>query len=104
MKVSSPILATAEMMPCPGDEREARRPALHSLLRFVPANHVLALADQAVVSAAGHRSLLAGELSTVKSMVTVNTSPIAQAVIGGVLVSCGYSLRAGARRAGALRA
>ena len=26
-------------------------------------------------------------------MVTVNTSPIAQAVIGGVLVSCGYSLR-----------
>jgi (S)-3,5-dihydroxyphenylglycine transaminase len=27
-------------------------------------------------------------------MITVNTSPIAQAVIGGVLVSCGYSLRA----------
>jgi (S)-3,5-dihydroxyphenylglycine transaminase len=37
---------------------------------------------------------VADELSTVKSMVTVNTSPIAQAVIGGVLVSCGYSLRA----------
>ena len=52
------------------------------------------VADQTVVSAAGHRSLLADELSTVKSMVTVNTSPIAQAVIGGVLVSCGYSLRA----------
>jgi (S)-3,5-dihydroxyphenylglycine transaminase len=52
------------------------------------------VADQAVVSAAGHRTLLADELSTVKSMVTVNTSPIAQAVIGGVLVSCGYSLRA----------
>ncbi len=52
------------------------------------------VADQAVVSADGHRSLLADELSTVKSMVTVNTSPIAQAVIGGVLVSCGYSLRA----------
>jgi (S)-3,5-dihydroxyphenylglycine transaminase len=51
------------------------------------------VADQAVVSAAGHRSLLADELSTVKSMITVNTSPIAQAVIGGVLVSCGYSLR-----------
>ena len=33
--------------------------------------------------------LLADELSTVKSMVTVNTSPIAQAVIGGVLASCG---------------
>src|SRR5580692_5063374 len=52
------------------------------------------VADQPVVSSAGHRSLLADELSTVKSMVTVNTSPIAQAVIGGVLVSCGYSLRA----------
>ena len=52
------------------------------------------VADQAVVSATGQRSLLADELSTVKSMVTVNTSPIAQAVIGGVLVSCGYSLRA----------
>ena len=52
------------------------------------------VADQAVVSADGRRSLLADELSTVKSMVTVNTSPIAQAVIGGVLASCGYSLRA----------
>jgi (S)-3,5-dihydroxyphenylglycine transaminase len=52
------------------------------------------VADQTVVSADGHRSLLADELSTVKSMVTVNTSPIAQAVIGGLLVSCGYSLRA----------
>jgi (S)-3,5-dihydroxyphenylglycine transaminase len=55
------------------------------------------VADQTVVSAAGRRSLLADELSTIKSMVTVNTSPIAQAVIGGVLVSCGYSLRAANR-------
>jgi (S)-3,5-dihydroxyphenylglycine transaminase len=55
------------------------------------------VADQAVVGADGHRSLLADELSTVKSMVTVNTSPIAQAVIGGVLVSCDYSLRAANR-------
>jgi (S)-3,5-dihydroxyphenylglycine transaminase len=52
------------------------------------------VADQAVIGANGHRRLLADELSTVKSMITVNTSPIAQAVIGGVLVSCGYSLRA----------
>lgn len=52
------------------------------------------VADQTVVSAAGHRSLLADELSTVKSMVTVNTSPIAQAVIGGVLVAHDCSLRA----------
>jgi (S)-3,5-dihydroxyphenylglycine transaminase len=55
------------------------------------------VADQTVVSATGHRSLLADELSTVKSMVTVNTSAIAQAVIGGVLVSSGYSLRAANR-------
>jgi (S)-3,5-dihydroxyphenylglycine transaminase len=55
------------------------------------------VADQAVVDAAGHRTLLADELSTVKSMVTVNTSAIAQAVIGGVLVSCDYSLRAANR-------
>jgi len=55
------------------------------------------VADQVVVSAGGQRSLLADELSTIKSMVTVNTSPIAQAVIGGVLVSCGYSLRAANR-------
>jgi (S)-3,5-dihydroxyphenylglycine transaminase len=52
------------------------------------------VADQPVVSAAGHRSLLAEELSTVKSMITVNTSAIAQAVVGGALVACGYSLRA----------
>jgi (S)-3,5-dihydroxyphenylglycine transaminase len=52
------------------------------------------VADQTVVSAGGGRSLLADELSTVKSMVTVNTSAIAQAVIGGVLASCGCSLRA----------
>jgi (S)-3,5-dihydroxyphenylglycine transaminase len=52
------------------------------------------VADQTVVDADGRRTLLAEELSTVKSMLTVNTSPIAQAVIGGFLVSCGYSLRA----------
>jgi (S)-3,5-dihydroxyphenylglycine transaminase len=52
------------------------------------------VADQAVVDADGRRTLLAEELSAVKSMLTVNTSPIAQAVIGGFLVSCGCSLRA----------
>jgi (S)-3,5-dihydroxyphenylglycine transaminase len=52
------------------------------------------VADQTVVDSSGARTLLADELSTVKSMVTVNTSPIAQAVIGGALISSGYSLRA----------
>lgn len=51
------------------------------------------VADQAVVDASGARSLLAEELSTVKSMLTVNTSPIAQAVVGGMLIDAGYSLR-----------
>ncbi|MEV6525672.1 PLP-dependent aminotransferase family protein [Longispora sp. NPDC051575] len=51
------------------------------------------VADQTVVDAAGRRTLLATELSAIKSMLTVNTSPIAQAVIGGVLVESHYSLR-----------
>src|SRR6204780_1667693 len=89
-----------------GEDR--RRPALKSLdpdqrviylgsfakSVFPGARVGFLVADQTVVSADGHRSLLADELSTVKSMVTVNTSPIAQAVIGGFLLSCGYSLRA----------
>ncbi|WP_327287792.1 aminotransferase-like domain-containing protein [Streptomyces sp. NBC_01198] len=52
------------------------------------------VADQTVVGADGTRSLLAEELSTVKSLLTVNTSPVAQAVIGGILVEAGCSLRA----------
>jgi (S)-3,5-dihydroxyphenylglycine transaminase len=51
------------------------------------------VADQVVVGADGTRTLFAEELSTIKSMLTVNTSPIAQAVIGGLLVESGYSLR-----------
>ena len=51
------------------------------------------VADQTVVAADGTRTLLAEELSTIKSMLTVNTSPIAQGVIGGLLVESGYSLR-----------
>lgn len=44
--------------------------------------------------------LLADELSKIKSMVTVNTAPLAQAVVGGKLVENGYSLvRANAREA-----
>jgi (S)-3,5-dihydroxyphenylglycine transaminase len=55
------------------------------------------VADQTVVDEQGRRTLLADELSAVKSMLTVNTSPIAQAVIGGVLVESGCSLRAANR-------
>lgn len=38
--------------------------------------------------------LLADELAKIKSMLTVNTSPVAQAVIGGKLLANGCSLRA----------
>jgi (S)-3,5-dihydroxyphenylglycine transaminase len=51
------------------------------------------VADQPVVDGTGRRTLLAEELAAVKSMLTVNTSPIAQAVVGGMLIESGFSLR-----------
>lgn len=59
-----------------------------------------AVANQHVQSAAGTRRLLADELAALKTMVTVNTSPLCQAVIGGMLLEHGGSLSAlGAARA-----
>jgi (S)-3,5-dihydroxyphenylglycine transaminase len=46
-----------------------------------------AVADQPVVNDAGSTGLLAGELSKIKSMVTVNTSPLSQAVVAGMLLT-----------------
>ncbi|QMU80120.1 PLP-dependent aminotransferase family protein [Streptacidiphilus sp. PB12-B1b] len=51
------------------------------------------VADQEVVGPQGERTLLADELSKIKSMTTVNTSAISQAVIGGMLVESGCRLR-----------
>jgi (S)-3,5-dihydroxyphenylglycine transaminase len=53
-----------------------------------------AVADQRVggAGAAGLGGLLADELAKIKSMLTVNTPPIAQAVIGGLLLENGCSL------------
>jgi (S)-3,5-dihydroxyphenylglycine transaminase len=48
------------------------------------------LADQRIAGAGG---TLADQLGKIKSMLTVNTSPIAQAVIGGKLLAHGCSLR-----------
>ncbi|GAA3716149.1 PLP-dependent aminotransferase family protein [Streptomyces tremellae] len=56
-----------------------------------------AVADQRVQHAAGERPL-AGELAGLKTMVTVNTPPLSQAVIGGLLLEHGHSLTALARR------
>jgi len=50
------------------------------------------VADQSVVDPAGERSLLADQLSKIKSMLTVNTSPIAQAIVGGKLLENDCSL------------
>lgn len=55
------------------------------------------VADQTVRDDTGHATLLAEEMSAIKSMLTVNTSPISQAVIGGLLVESGGSLRAANR-------
>jgi (S)-3,5-dihydroxyphenylglycine transaminase len=47
-----------------------------------------AVADQAVTRADGAPSLLADELAKVKSMITVNTSSLSQAVVAGALLAC----------------
>ncbi|MFI6640479.1 PLP-dependent aminotransferase family protein [Streptomyces sp. NPDC050504] len=52
-----------------------------------------AVADQPVTGADGGTGLLADQLSKIKSMLTVNTSPIAQAVIAGKLLTYGCDLR-----------
>lgn len=57
-----------------------------------------AVADQEVTGRDGVRTLLADELAKVKSMVTVNTSPLAQAVAGGLLLEHDCSLAAANRR------
>ncbi|MGV2915539.1 aminotransferase-like domain-containing protein [Streptomyces alfalfae] len=50
------------------------------------------VADQRVAAADGEVGLFADQLSKIKSMVTVNTSPIAQAVVGGALLEHDFSL------------
>jgi (S)-3,5-dihydroxyphenylglycine transaminase len=47
-----------------------------------------AVADQTVTDSAGRAALLADELAKIKSMVTVNTPPLSQAVIAGMLLAC----------------
>ena len=56
------------------------------------------VADQEVTLAAGGRASLAAELSKVKSLTTVNTSPIVQAIAGGILLDNQGSLAEPMRR------
>ncbi|MFI8458163.1 PLP-dependent aminotransferase family protein [Kitasatospora sp. NPDC085464] len=57
-----------------------------------------AVADQPVEEESGEVGLFADRLSKLKSMVTVNTSPIAQAVVAGKLLEHGGSLVEANRR------
>nr|WP_084264818.1 aminotransferase class I/II-fold pyridoxal phosphate-dependent enzyme [Actinomadura macra] len=47
------------------------------------------VADQPVLAPDGRTGLLADELAKIKSMVTVNTSPLSQAAVGGALLAAG---------------
>lgn len=50
------------------------------------------IADQVVLDSTGRSCLFADQLSKIKSMLTVNTSPISQAVVGGKLLDNDCSL------------
>lgn len=52
-----------------------------------------AIADQEVVDRAGNRTLLAEQFAKIKSMLTVNTPSLSQAVIGGILIRNNCRLR-----------
>ena len=56
------------------------------------------IADQTVTAADGTVGLLADELSKIKSMLTVNTPALAQAIVGGKLLEHGCSLVRATRR------
>lgn len=56
------------------------------------------VADQVITGGTKGAELLADQLAKIKSMLTVNTSPIAQAVVAGRLLENGYSLVAANRR------
>jgi (S)-3,5-dihydroxyphenylglycine transaminase len=60
------------------------------------------VADQLVRDGHGQARLLADELAALKSMVTVNTSPICQAIVGGMMLEHGGSLAALSRDKSAL--
>ena len=51
------------------------------------------IADQDVIGTGGRRTSLAAELSKVKSLTTVTTAPVIQAVVGAQLLANGGSLR-----------
>lgn len=72
-------------------DRERRVVHLGSLSKtlFPGARVGFAIADQHVLDGSGTAGLLADELTKIKSMVTVNTSAVSQAVVAGMLLAAG---------------
>ncbi|MEY9849485.1 (S)-3,5-dihydroxyphenylglycine transaminase [Streptacidiphilus sp. BW17] len=70
-------------------DRDRRVVHLGSLSKtlFPGARVGFAIADQPVLDGSGATGLLADELTKIKSMVTVNTSPVSQAVVAGMLLA-----------------
>lgn len=61
---------------------------------FLPGTRIgFAIADQRVIAKDNSSMSLASKMATVKSMLTVNTSPICQAIIGGMLIENNFSFR-----------
>jgi (S)-3,5-dihydroxyphenylglycine transaminase len=70
---------------------DRRRTVVHlgsySKTLFPGARVGFVVADQPVTDGRGRTGLLADELAKIKSLVTVNTSPLTQAVVGGMLLA-----------------
>lgn len=60
------------------------------------------IADQTVKDSTGNLRTLAQELASLKNMITLNTSPVAQAIVGGLLLEHGCSLTSVGREKSAL--
>ncbi|GAA4466686.1 hypothetical protein GCM10023170_077950 [Phytohabitans houttuyneae] len=77
---------------------DTRRQVVHlgsfSKTIFPGARVGFVVADQPVVDDDGRAGLLAGELTRIKSMVTVNTSSLSQAAVAGALLAADSSLTA----------
>jgi (S)-3,5-dihydroxyphenylglycine transaminase len=75
-------------------DRERRVVFLGSFSKsaFPGARVGFAVADQPVAGPGGQPTLLADEFSKIKSMVTVNTSPLSQAAVAGMLLASGGRL------------
>jgi (S)-3,5-dihydroxyphenylglycine transaminase len=84
------LVSTATRLPALKSlDRERRVIHLGSYSKTVfPGARVgFAVADQIVADPAGGTGLLADQLAKIKSMVTVNTSPLSQAAVAGALLS-----------------